>query len=63
MSTEPLHETLEKTFGGIDEALNAFVPQLQAARESFPKSAAEQLHKEFADMRNEWDGRGWEAPR
>ena len=30
MSTEPLHETLEKTFGGIDEALNAFVPQLQA---------------------------------
>ena len=36
---------------------------LRAARESFPRSAAEQLHKEFADMRNQWDGRGWEAPR
>jgi len=36
---------------------------LRAARQSFPGSAPEQLHKEFADMRNEWDGRGWEAPR
>ncbi len=25
------------------------------------KCAPEQLHKEFADMRSEWDGRGWEA--
>ena len=54
-ATAPTGEMADTRAAGILAAL-------RAARESFPKCAPEQLHKEFADMRSEWDGRDWGAP-
>lgn len=54
--------------GSVAESLNEdqrkarVMAVLATARGSWPKMGAEKIDKLAAEMRAEWDGRGWESP-
>ena len=55
---DPVVETLDE-----DQRKARLMAVLAAARGSWPKMGPENVDKLVADMRAEWDGRGWESQR
>lgn len=55
------------TRGNVPEALNEdqrkkrVLAALASARDAWPKTGEAQIGQMAADMRAEWDGRGWES--
>jgi len=55
------------TRGNVPEALNEdqrkkrVLAALASARDAWPKTVEAQIGQMAADMRAEWDGRGWES--
>lgn len=52
----PVAESLDE-----DQRKARVMSVLQAARGSWPKMGPEKIDKLAAEMRAEWDGRGWES--
>lgn len=53
---DPVAETLDE-----DQRKARLMAALAAARSAWPRMGAEKIDKLAADMRAQWDGRGWKS--